>query len=95
MILLVLFFSLFNATMNQATENIVDYMYENENIHFLEWIEEEDYKNKVVFMTKLKTHIFYSVIVLKFKGNMQEIDDWCENYWEEHKDTDEDIIELK
>jgi hypothetical protein len=76
--------------MNEATDKIVDYMYREEDRHFNECLEEEDTKNKNIFMTKLKEHILYSIIVIKFKGNIQEIDDFCESYWEENKNIDEE-----
>lgn len=76
--------------MNEATDKIVDYMYREEDRHFREWLNEEDKKDPIKFINKFKEHIFYSVVVMKYKGNAAEISEWLDNYWEENREPDDE-----
>jgi hypothetical protein len=76
--------------MNEATDKVVDYMYREEDRHFREWLDEEDKKDPHTFMAKLKEHIFYSVVVLKYKGDEDKINEWFNIYWEENGEPDDE-----
>lgn len=76
--------------MNEATEKVVDYMYREEDRHFREWLDEEDKKDPTIFMEKLKEHIFYSVVVMKYRGDTQKINEWFNMYWEENGEPDDE-----
>jgi hypothetical protein len=78
-----------NERMNEAVEKVVDYLYENEEKHFLESnvILEN---RRVEFMATLKEHIFYSFIVMKCKGDNSLIEEQLEEYWEDYAQTDEE-----
>lgn len=76
--------------MNTATDKVVDYMFREEDRHFRENLDEEDKKDPTIFIKKLKEHIFYSVVVLKYKGDANKINEWINIYWEENGEPDED-----
>lgn len=75
---------------NKATDKVVEYMYREEDRHFREWINEDDKKDSVIFLKKLKEHILYSVVVLKYKGNVKEINEWLQQYWDENGEEEEE-----
>jgi hypothetical protein len=70
--------------MNTATDKVVDYMFREEDRHFRENLNEEDKKDPTTFIAKLKEHIYYSVVVLKYKGDADKINEWINIYWEEN-----------
>ena len=76
--------------MNFAIEKVVDYLYREEERNFQELLDERDLENSVLFLHKLKQHIFYSVVVLKLKGDAQAINEWVNQYWEENGGEEEE-----
>lgn len=76
--------------MNEATDKMVDYMYREEDRHFREWLDEEDKKDPKIFIAKLKEHIFYSVVVMKYRGDAEKINEWINIYWEENGEPDDE-----
>lgn len=75
--------------MNEAVENIIDYLFYEESKNFYQNLDDDDKKNPVAFMAKLKEHIFYSVVVLSCKGDKDKFDEWFEETWLEHGEPDE------
>ena len=73
-----------NSTLRlyDEADKVVEYMYRKEEASFLSSIEVEDTKD--VFIFKLKKHIFYSIIVIKYKGNSRHINEWFNEYWYRH-----------
>jgi hypothetical protein len=78
------------AISNYHNEQIVDMYFHEEDRHFRENLEEEDYKDKEVFVAKLKKHILYSIIHLKVNYDETLVSEWIEEYWNENKEDDED-----
>lgn len=68
---------------------IVEYMYREEDRHFRESLNDEDTKNKNIFVEKLKKHILYSIMVTINKGDLTKVEQWVEDYWEEEGDPEE------
>ncbi len=66
---------------NTATDTVIDYMYKNEDKHFRENLDEEDLKNSACFVKKIREHIFYSLVILKYKGDAKAINEWLNEYW--------------
>ena len=79
-----------NQIIQEATDKVVDYMFREEDRHFREWIDEEDKNDPIKLMSKLKEHIFWSVIVLKYAGDTSAINNWYAKYWEENGEPDEE-----
>jgi len=75
---------------NNATDKVVDYMYREEDRHFREWIDDEDKKDPVKFIAKLREHIFYSVVTLKFKGDAKELNEWVNQYWDDNGEPEDE-----
>jgi hypothetical protein len=78
---------------NIATDKVVDYMYKEEDRHFRESLDSEDYKDSVRFIVKLKEHIVFQIIVLKLQGDEKAIKEWVDEYWDLYGEPDDEDYE--
>jgi hypothetical protein len=79
-----------NERMDTATDKIVDMFLRDEQRNCLEYIEGELLTNKKMFIDFVKEHIVYSIITMRFKGNLNRINNWLDQLWIENNDCDED-----
>jgi hypothetical protein len=77
-----------------AIQMIIDHMEWNENRHFRESLDCRNYSD-AEFVAKFKEHILYSVLVLKYDGNCEKINDIANELLEEQNDWDEDEEDIK
>ena len=75
---------------DEATDKVVEYMYREEERHFRECLEEDDIKDVKMFMKKIKEHIFYSIAVMKYRGDIKAINTWLQEYWLENSEPESD-----
>jgi hypothetical protein len=68
-----------------AMENVVELLLEGEEKRFKKYINNEDRKNADLFKDKLKGHLFYSLIVMKYGGDTKEINSWFKAYWKQNR----------
>lgn len=74
--------------MEQATQTVIDYMFYNEQEMFQEWMSEEKGRNP-------KEHIFYSVLIMKYKGDMQAVRTWLYENIEDYEEAKSVIVKSK
>lgn len=80
-----------NSLMNTAMDKVLEYMWIQEDEHFVQYyLNDEDTKNIDLFTKKLKEHILYHVIVMANNGDEEAIDKCIKNYWEQHKMVDDE-----
>lgn len=84
-----------NERMNTATDKIVDMYFRKEERHCLENIEGELLTNKKMFVDYVKEHILYSIITMKFNGNLNKINKWLNQFWTENNKCEENEEEEK
>ena len=67
-------------TMYDAMDAIMEYSMDVEEQHFRENLSDEDLKDKEVFVSKLKAHIYYRYIQMTCRGDAEKIQDWIDGY---------------
>lgn len=71
-----------NNQFEEASNKVIDYLYRNERTHFIENCV-DDYHTKQELVERLKEHIFYSVLVMKCKGDEDLLEKELEELWDE------------
>ena len=75
-----------NTYTEQALVTVVDQYFHTEEQHFQEWINENCFTNKEDYLDQVKTHIFYSLYVLKYMGNIEKVNEKLLYYFDEEEE---------
>jgi hypothetical protein len=74
-----------------AIDNLMEMYYEEEREAFFGDCYGERCRSYKAFVKELKKHVFYSLIVLKYNGDQEAIENVINEYWDIHR---EDLDEL-
>jgi hypothetical protein len=61
--------------MDTAIETIIDNYFHSEEQNFQDWLNEKCFANKEDYLDHVKTHIFYSLYLLKYMGNIEKVNE--------------------
>lgn len=68
-----------------ATDKILSAFQDDAEQSFHESLEAEDYINFELFSGKLKAHVYYSLMLLHYDGDITRLNYWVEDLWDAYK----------
>ena len=69
--------------MNNAIGNIIDYYFRKEETDFVEeWLGENTFESKKVYLEQVKHQILYSLMFVRYNGNIERINEKFISYYD-------------